>query len=573
MEQVADRWTVWFRSFIEKPLRQEVAAAPKSRFILLHYSVPKTLWDWLILFSTFYLAVTVPYNVSFTTTDHTAIDAPLTVITDIVVELLFIADIVLNFCTTYVDKSGKVVYDPRSICIHYVTTWFFVDLVAALPIDLLYAVHIPVSSFVHLLKTIRLLHFLRLFQKLERYSQYSALVLILLMSVFTLLAHWMACIWYVIGRMEMANEKTWHNGWLFKLSKQREMPFFNSTTGGLSGGPSMYSSYIAALYFSLSSLTSVGFGNISANTPAEKIFCICTMFVGALMYTLVFGNVNIIIQRMYSRRSLYDTSMKDLKDFIRLHHLPEQLKNRMLEYFRTTWSVNSGIDVNELLHDFPDELQADIAMHQNRDILQLPVFAGASRGCQRSLSLHIKSSFCIPGEYLIRQGDVLHANYYVCSGSLEVLNDTTVLATLEEGNLFGADLPGLDQVIKTNADVKVLTHTHLQYISLRHLKEVLGLYPEYASIFVSGIGNHLTYNLREGSQDQGDLLGRRGLRGQSLSPTATQASTLAEGESGAQQKPSGLRVVDVEVHGDMFHLNAEHTGPRASTGGSTQEIE
>lgn len=84
----------------------------------------------------------------------------------------------------------------------------------------------------------------------------------------------------------------------------------------------------------------------------------------------------------------------------------------------------------QLLHDFPDELRVDIAMHRNRDILQLPVFAGASRGCQRSLSLHIKSSFCIPGEYLIRQGDVLHANYYVCSGSLEVLNDTTVLATL-----------------------------------------------------------------------------------------------------------------------------------------------
>lgn len=68
------------------------------------------------------------------------------------------------------------------------------------------------SSFVHLLKTIRLLHFLRLFQKLERYTQYNASALTLLMSVSTLLAHWMACIWYVIGRMEMANEKTWHNG-------------------------------------------------------------------------------------------------------------------------------------------------------------------------------------------------------------------------------------------------------------------------------------------------------------------------------------------------------------------------
>ena len=55
----------------------------------------------------------------------------------------------------------------------------------------------------HLLKTVRLLRLLRLLQKLERYSQCSAVVLTLLMSVFALLAHWMACVWYVIGRREM----------------------------------------------------------------------------------------------------------------------------------------------------------------------------------------------------------------------------------------------------------------------------------------------------------------------------------------------------------------------------------
>jgi len=69
-------------------------------------------------------------------------------------------------------------------------------------------------------------------------------------------------------------------------------------------------------------------------------------------------------------------------------------------------------------------------MHLNKDILQLPVFEGASRGCLRSLSLHIKTSFCTPGEYLIRQGDALQANYFVCSGSLEVLKDNMVLAIL-----------------------------------------------------------------------------------------------------------------------------------------------
>ncbi|KAK2833172.1 hypothetical protein Q5P01_017061 [Channa striata] len=495
------------RSVFQKPSLPEykVAAVKKSRFILLHYSISKALWDWLILLATFYVAVTVPYDVCFVNhdegSDHHLLVSRTTIGSDIAVEMLFILDIILNFRTTYVSQSGQVVYDARSIYLHYCTTWFFVDLIAALPFDLLYAFNITVTSLVHLLKTVRLLRLLRLLQKLDRYSQYSAVVLTLLMSVFALLAHWMACVWYVIGRREIESSDpvTWDIGWLQELGKRLETPYINSTMGG----PSMPSAYIASLYFTLSSLTSVGFGNVCANTDAEKIFSICIMLMGALMHAVVFGNVTAIIQRMYSRRSLYHTRMKDLKDFIRVHRLPQQLKQRMLEYFQATWSVNNGINANELLHDFPDELRADIAMHLNKDILQLPVFERASRGCLRSLSLHIKTSFCAPGEYLIRHGDALQANYFVCSGSLEVLKDGMVLAILGKGDLIGADFPENNEVIKTNADVKALTYCDLQYISVRALSEVLGLYPEYGSRFSSDIHHNLTYNLREGSESDG----------------------------------------------------------------------
>ncbi|XP_066544594.1 potassium voltage-gated channel subfamily H member 8 [Amia ocellicauda] len=563
--------------FGEKPPIPEykVAAIQKSRFILLHYGTFKAGWDWLILLATFYVAVTVPYNVCFTVAGGrdeggSASRSPPSV-SDILVEILFMLDIVLNFRTTYVSKSGQVVYDARSICVHYTTTWLFVDLIAALPFDLLYAFNVSVYFGVHLLKTVRLLRLLRLLQKLERYSQYSAVVLTLLMSMFALLAHWMACVWYFIGRREIEsnNPGTWDIGWLHELGKRLGTPYFPTSllgvpdsthipalggasqngsqwnasgaelAGGdswngssqwnvsasaaaagaglvgrvlspgpgptkgpvaeLAGGPSVRSSYVTSLYFALSSLTSVGFGNVSANTDTEKIFSICTMLVGALMHAVVFGNVTAIIQRMYSRRSLYHTRTKDLKDFIRVHRLPKALEQRVLECFQTTWSVNNGIDVNELLKDFPDELRADIAMHLNKELLQLPLFESASRGCLRSLSLIIKTSFCAPGEFLIRQGDALQAIYFVCSGSMEVLKDNTVLAILGKGDLIGSDSLTKEQVIKTNANVKALTYCDLQYISLKGLREVLRLYPEYAVRFISEIQHDLTYNLREGS--------------------------------------------------------------------------
>ncbi|XP_071231148.1 voltage-gated delayed rectifier potassium channel KCNH8-like [Salvelinus alpinus] len=478
----------------------KVADAKKSKFILLHFSTFKAGWDWLILLATFYVAVTVPYNVCFIGDDDLTRS---TTVSDIAVEILFIIDIVFSFRTTYVSKSGQVIFSARLICIHYMTTWFIIDLVAALPFDLLYAFKVSVVSVVHLLKTVRLLRLLRLLQKMDRYSQHSTVVLTLLMSMFALLAHWMACIWYVIGKKEMeANAYSWDIGWLHELGKRLESPYdpLGEVNGTGLSGPSLRSVYIASLYFTLSSLTSVGFGNVSANTDAEKIFSICTMLIGALMHALVFGNVTAIIQRMYSRWSQYHTRTKDLKDFIRVHHLPQGLKQRMLEYFQTTWSVNNGIDSNELLKDFPDELRSDITMHLNKEILELSLFASASRGCLRSLSLHIKTTFCAPGEYLLRQGDALQAIFFVCSGSMEVLKDGMVLAILGKGDLIGANMSIDDRVIKTNADVKALTYCDLQCINLSGLYEVLDLYPEYTSRFVQDIQLDLTYNLREGHE-------------------------------------------------------------------------
>ena len=42
----------------------------------------------------------------------------------------------------------------------------------------------------------------------------------------------------------------------------------------------MKDKYITAMYFTFSSLTSVGFGNVSPNTNSEKVFSVIVMLVG-----------------------------------------------------------------------------------------------------------------------------------------------------------------------------------------------------------------------------------------------------------------------------------------------------
>ena len=47
-------------------------------------------------------------------------------------------DIVFNFRTTF-HKSGQVVYEWRTIALKYMKGWFLLDLLAAIPFDILYA--------------------------------------------------------------------------------------------------------------------------------------------------------------------------------------------------------------------------------------------------------------------------------------------------------------------------------------------------------------------------------------------------------------------------------------------------
>lgn len=55
-------------------------------------------------------------------------------------------DIILNFRTTYVSKSGQVVYESRQIALNYIRGWFLLDLLAAIPFDLLYAFQVDLVS-------------------------------------------------------------------------------------------------------------------------------------------------------------------------------------------------------------------------------------------------------------------------------------------------------------------------------------------------------------------------------------------------------------------------------------------
>ncbi|KAF8561713.1 hypothetical protein P879_06605 [Paragonimus westermani] len=350
-------------------------------FTLKHYGPVKAVWDWLVLVLVIYTAIFTPYAATFLLQEpnkrkrHEDSFLPLQRI-DLFVDVMFIIDIVINFRTTYVNKSDELVSHPGRIAIHYFKGWLLIDVVAAIPFDLLQfgAQTDEMVTLIGLLKTARLLRLVRVVRKLDRYSEYGAAVLLLLMATFVLIAHWLACIWYAVGHIERQQYSV-RIGWLDHLAAQIQQPYRNFSLTG----PTTQSKYITALYFTFSSLTSVGFGNVSPNTNPEKIFSICVMLIGSLMYAGIFGHVSAIIQRLYSGTARYHTQMLRVKEFIRFHQIPNPLKRRLEEFFQHAWSYTNGIDMNLVLRSFPECLQADICLHLNRHLLETcPPFKGKS---------------------------------------------------------------------------------------------------------------------------------------------------------------------------------------------------
>uniref|UniRef100_K7F4X0 Potassium voltage-gated channel subfamily H member 3 n=1 Tax=Pelodiscus sinensis TaxID=13735 RepID=K7F4X0_PELSI len=412
--------------FGEKPSLPEykVAAIHKSPFILLHYGAFRAGWDGLILLATLYVAVTVPYSVCVGAGSDEGLPAargPPSVC-DLCVEILFILDIVLNFRTTFVSKSGQVVFDPHAISLHYLTGWFLLDLVAALPFDLLYAFKVNVYFGAHLLKTVRLLRLLRLLPNLDRYSQYSAVVLTLLMIVFALLAHWVACVWFFIGRLEIESSRAElpEIGWLQRLARRLETPYYlarkSCSSPANRTGPTLPPSHTATL--TRHPIPLARQSHTASCSPCTAPLAQSPTLPTALMHAVVFGNVTAIIQRMYARRFLYHSRTRDLHDFIRIHRIPKPLRQRMLEL--------CGLS----------EPRAE----------------------------------AVPRKSCIARGGT----------RLGISDPPSVLG---KGDLLGCELSAQECVIKANADVKGLTYCDLQCLSLRGLGESMALYPEFACKF------------------------------------------------------------------------------------------
>ena len=107
---------------------------------------------------------------------------------------------------------------------------------------------------------------------------------------------------------------------------------------------SRFTQYITSYYFALTTLTTVGYGDISPQTNVERVFIIIVMLVGAIIYASIFGNMAALIQSFDSAAGRYREKMDRFRDFADFYGLTDTAYNKIILYADKLYYQTGGFN-------------------------------------------------------------------------------------------------------------------------------------------------------------------------------------------------------------------------------------
>jgi hypothetical protein len=293
----------------------------------------KIIWDTIMGLIILYSILIIPYRIGFQVrTNH------IENLFDYAVDLLFFVDIIVAFNTAYVDElTENVVIDRHKIALNYLKLWFWIDLASSIPFDgILELAMGNVSSAFSTLRLIKIFRLTRML-KLIRFFKLSKIGKVVdslninpaLLGVQKLIlqicfvAHIVACFWHFITTSDVrvhfdnetrtASTRPVEDGetWTIKFGYE-EKP-----KGAV---------YVAAFYWTISTMLSIGYGDIYGTNNVERIYCIVTMLLGGVMFGAVIAQVTRLIESRNPQAKAFKEKVDELKAYLNEKHLPSKLK-------------------------------------------------------------------------------------------------------------------------------------------------------------------------------------------------------------------------------------------------------
>ena len=350
---------------------------------------------------------------------------------------LFAADLVLNVRRAFVVGGAAAV--------GYARTWLLPDVAAIVPLV------VPTSQigswlgFLGLLKLTTVGRAMRGWRvRTLRYS--SPLPLLFAVFWLGLVVHWIAA------------------GWIVLRGADPEL----STAGN----------YVDGFYWTVTTLTAVGYGDITPIGTAQKLYAAGTMVVGLGFLGYMIGVVASILSRRDPARVQFEENVERLTMAAQYGGLPEGLRRRVFNYYRYAWQKRLGYDESDFLESLPQGLKEEVARHMKGDVLErVEIFRDADPDFVGRLALRLRPEVLTPGDWVFREGDEGDSMYFVARGTLEVLQmgRSAPVAQLRAGDFFG-EIALFENAPRT-ASVRSLTYADVYSLRKADLDVVIRHFP------------------------------------------------------------------------------------------------
>jgi len=233
--------------------------------------------------------------------------------------------------------------------------------------------------------------------------------------------------------------------------------------------------YIKAIYWTVTTIATVGYGDITPTTNTSRIFAMVVMFFGVGFYGFIVSRISNFLFQNDRRSQAHNEKMEQLTAFLHHYRVPGNLRHEVFSFYEHRLLAKMNDEEEEILTELPSSLKNEIQTYLNiAPLSRTLIFKGCSEACLRDAAHSLERKVVNPQEMIIKKGEVGHEMYIIAYGSVRVIIDSQIVATLGKGQSFGEtalikeELRSADVESISYGDLYVLTKQHFEALMLKH---------------------------------------------------------------------------------------------------------
>ncbi|KAG6405752.1 hypothetical protein SASPL_133346 [Salvia splendens] len=368
------------------------------------------VWEAFLVILVIYTAWASPFELGFLDRPRRPIS-----ILDNVVNGFFAIDIILTFFVAYLDRSTYLFVDNhRKIAKKYATSWLAFDVISTIPSELVWYVSPrPLKEYglFNMLRLWRLRRVSALFARVEKNKNFNyfwvrcaKLICVTIFSV-----HCAGCFNYLLATHNDDPSNTWIGKSMPPGVDFRQL--------------SLWFRYVTSMYWSITTLSTVGYGDLHAVNSKEMLFAIFYMLFNLGLTAYLIGNMTNLVVHGTSKTRHYRDTIQAATSFAQRNQLPSRLQEQMISHLSLKFRTDSeGLQRQDTLDSLPKAIRSSISHHLFHHLVnRVYLFREVSNDLVFQLVSEMRAEYFAPNEDVILQNEAPTDFYILVNGAVELI--------------------------------------------------------------------------------------------------------------------------------------------------------